>query len=82
MNMGLFDDLGDTVRDKLADNTGKKAVGFESSVCEGCPHRGTGPIKPCGLCGCPTIQNGTLDISGMVPEGCPRMAEHERQSNS
>lgn len=83
--MGLRDDIKETIdsavdsaTDGVADKTGKKQVGFEPSVCQGCPHRGTAPLYRCGLCGCPTISGAPLDQMGMVPEGCPREVEHER----
>lgn len=82
--MGLRDEIRDKIgsaADSAASATGKRRVGFEPSVCEGCPHRGNSPVKACGLCGCPTIRNGTLHLSGMVPEGCPRIEEHERKSD-
>lgn len=66
----------DTAEDELADATGKKQVGFNPDVCRGCPHRGGGALRRCGLCGCPTLNNYPLDKLGMVPEGCPRMEEH------
>lgn len=77
--MGDFmDEIRDAIADQVADRTGKVQVGFESSVCEGCPHRGEPPLMRCGLCGCPTIEGFPLDRTGMVPEGCPRIPEHER----
>lgn len=73
-------DAVDSAADSVADRTEKHRVGFEPSVCQGCPKRGDGPLRACQLCGCPTIRNGTLDMTGMVPDGCPRIREHERRS--
>lgn len=70
------DRIRDRVAEGVADRTGKVRGGFDPRVCEGCPYRGDGALKPCQLCGCPTIRNGTLDLSGMTPEGCPRIPEH------
>lgn len=63
--------------DKLAEETGKRKTGFDPSVCEGCPERENGPLKKCGLCGCPTLNNLFLDQGQMTPEGCLRPREHE-----
>lgn len=76
----IVGEAADRAAGGVADATGKEQVGFEPSVCEGCPQRGDGPLKRCGLCGCPTITNGTLHLSGMVPGDCPRLYEHERRS--
>lgn len=73
-------DLADRAKERAADLTGKRATGFEASVCAGCPHRGGGRLKRCGLCGCPTVERGTLDVAGMTPAQCPRAARHERES--
>lgn len=76
------DDFGiiDTIKNRLADVTDKNRTGFVPSVCEGCPKRGDGPMKRCGLCGCPTIKNLGLDQAQMTPNGCLRRLEHERRS--
>lgn len=73
----FLDEIKDAIGNAVADRTDKRRVGFDPAVCEGCPHRGDGRLRRCGLCGCPTLENFPLDKSGMVPEGCPRMAEHE-----
>lgn len=76
---GLGERISDSVTDTIADKTGKKQVGFDPAVCDGCPYRGDAPLYPCSLCGCPTISGAPLDKLGMVPDGCPRTDEHERR---
>lgn len=72
--MGLWDKITDAFDEK----TEKVPGGFDPAVCEGCPHRGDGPLARCDLCGCPTVKNGTLDLSQRTPEGCPREAAHKQ----
>ena len=76
-----IDDAVDSGGDKLADATGKEQRGFEPSVCNGCPHRGSGALRRCGLCGCPTLPNFPMDQTGMVPKDCPRKRQHGEESD-
>lgn len=52
-------------------------VGFDPDVCEGCPERGGGVLKRCGLCGCPTISGMPMDRFGRPPKDCIRIEQHE-----
>lgn len=78
--MGLRDRIGNAIDSALEENTDKEKTGFDPSACEGCPHRGGGALKRCGLCGCPTIEGFPLDKTGMTPRNCPRKEEHARRS--
>jgi hypothetical protein len=69
------DDPDDTV-EKL---TGHPKVGFDPTVCRGCPERGDGVLKRCGLCGCPTTSNFPMDLTGRPPADCLRVDEHEQR---
>jgi hypothetical protein len=72
--MGANDDT-----DVVEELTDHPKVGFNPEVCKGCPHRGGGMLKRCGLCGCPTISNMPMDLSGRPPSDCVRLDEHERR---
>lgn len=82
--MGIIDDIIDKFDDKTS-GADKVKGGFDADVCAGnvpeynteCPYRGDAPLKPCDLCGCPTIRNGGLDLTNRTPEGCPREREHK-----
>lgn len=51
--------------------------GFDSSVCEGCPHHETdGAVNTCGACGCPTNNMGPMSLLKAPPESCPRLDQH------
>lgn len=85
--MGLRDDIRDKMggakegaTDSVAEATGKEKTGFDPEVCVGCPKRQQGPMKSCGLCGCPTLPGLLLDKLQMTPEDCVRQSEHERRS--
>lgn len=77
--MGLFDDV-DAYTDGLSNNSGKmpKGYGFNPEVCVGCEYRRTDAKgSPCGLCGCPTLENFPMDLLGMPPEDCIRLERHK-----
>lgn len=71
------DRIRDRVADSVADHTDKVSGGMDPRVCEGCPYRGDGALKRCGLCGCPTLPNFPLHQMGVVPTDCPRIPEHQ-----
>lgn len=56
--------------------------GFDSSVCEDCPHREKNALglSVCGLCGCPTGSGMPMSVTGAPPESCPRLDEHAAAS--
>jgi hypothetical protein len=63
--------------DTLEQLTGHPRVGFDPDVCEGCPERGGGVMKKCGLCGCPTISNMPMDMLDAPPSDCLRIDQHK-----
>lgn len=67
--------------DRIEDLTGHPKTGFDPDVCEGCPYRGTGVLKRCQLCGCPTINNSPMDLTGRPPEDCIRLDEHRKHGD-
>lgn len=75
--MGIFDDIKgygekfDPSAEKMP-----KGFGFDPDACEGCPNRGDESLKPCGLCGCPTIAGLLMDRRRQPPAECPRLDEH------
>lgn len=59
--------------------TGHPKVGFTPDVCKGCPERGGGVLRRCGLCGCPTIRGFPMAETGRPPANCRRLNGHERK---
>lgn len=67
--------------------------GFDSEVCDGCPHKNGSPDGVigqaaekvskaagedyCGLCGCPLVNLEA--ISNGPPENCPRTEQHREK---
>lgn len=77
--MNRFNEVKDRVSEAVSDVTGHPKVGFDPEVCLGCPQRGDGPLKPCNLCGCPTIEGMIMDRTGRPPGDCVRLEEHRQR---
>jgi len=56
------------------ESTGNGVVDTLASIEAGGLSAATGEEQhKCGLCGCPLVN---LELTGMAPTGCPRLAEH------